>query len=431
MRAFRKIEFLVLQALHLFKWSVPLFKRVVVADKQNWIGVNWVKIYHELLFSRVALKNAAYSEPFDISHLKIDGDFKTLVYKGVHLFKVSEYNICVDLEIFPDQVSPEDEDHRRTIERWFFRSAACVDFFERIIRKSKPAGFLISQGHNYDSSVVRNLCCLHDKKVVAVENTFNKGKIVWDNVSGISVNKNLAKNYYWKFRDCTDISLAEKYVDQYLKNIKGVKSTDHATPIKIATASEKKTVLFLGQVFSDSSILFGINHFDTPVEIIERLVDYCIERGFHLIIKLHPKEATGKDILGRPYDNLTWRKIAAVKGLLGKILESGFVLDKNEFDTYALMELANVCVTVNSQAGLEALIKGKPVVACGHAYYTGLGFTYDAFDETILKFSLDHVLNNDQTLLDNNELKKFFYILSEKYFFEKSNRSISKLLTIF
>jgi capsule polysaccharide export protein KpsC/LpsZ len=276
--------------------------------------------------------------------------------------------------------------------------------------------------------VIRTLSCVHGFGVVAVENTFNNNKIVWDDVSGITVNKNLAKNYFWKYRDVIEASMADQYVRDYLLNVKKMKSTEHQTPSRPADTSAKKTVLFLGQVYSDSSLLFGINDFSCPIDIVEKLVDYCLENGFHLVIKLHPKEAVGDDILGQPYNNLTYRKLEHRPRLLERIVENGFILDKGSYDTYALIEISDVCVTVNSQAGLEALIKGKDLIVCGQSFYSGLGFTFEALNRDGLVCSLDQVLVRGVSALNNTEINKFFYTTSEKYFLDKTEKSIKQLL---
>jgi capsule polysaccharide export protein KpsC/LpsZ len=248
-------------------------------------------------------------------------------------------------------------------------------------------------------------------------------------LSGIAVNKNLAKNHYWKYRDFVAASAAKSYVCEYLENIKQLKNTEHQTTLETISKSGKKTVLFIGQVYTDASILFGINDFTCPVEIVEQLVNYCLDNDYHLIVKLHPKEAVGNDILNRPYNNLTYRKIADRDGLLGKITSCGFVLDKEEYDTYSLIDIADVCVTVNSQAGLEALIKGKNLLVCGQSYYSGLGFTFEALNSESLFCALDLVLEHNISFLDQDEINKFFYIISEKYFMDRTDQSVKKLLS--
>lgn len=407
---------------------LPLSRVVIISDSNNWISVNYHAIVKKLFFSRFIVRRILFSSKEKNKNFIIDNNFTDVVYKGVNLYEVSKYNICVSLEIFPLEISCDREDHRSVISEWFSASAECIDFFIDLIEKQKPDRFLVWQGYSFDAAVVRNLSVLHNFHVVAVENTFDKRKIVWDDLSGIAVNRNLAKNFYWKYRDFVSIAVAEHYISTYFENIKRIKAEEHQTSLLPLAKSDKKTVLFIGQVYTDASILFGINNFSCPVEIIELLVNYCLANNYHLIIKLHPKETTGIDIFGRPYDNLTYRKISQKNGLLESISSGGFILDQQDYDTYSLIDIADVCVTVNSQAGLEALVRGRNLIVCGQSYYSGLGFTYEAPNSKSLISALDQVLKQNDTILEPDEINKFFYIVSEKYFMDRSDKSIEQLL---
>ena len=428
MDALKKVTFAISIVLNAVKRKLPFTRVVLISDPNNWIEVDYFSVLRSFFFSRVVAEKVKFSIKESYVPIDIDKNFRTKKYKGISLYCVSVYNICVALEVFPSKISFGTAKHRETISEWFSKSTECIDFFEKQILAKKPRKVLISQGYNFDSAVVRALSCAYDFDVVAVENTFNKNKIVWDDVSGITVNKNLAKNYFWKFIDTVEESVAASYVSEYLTGIKQVKSTEHQTPLTLPPTSDKQTILFVGQVYSDSSVLFGINDFACPEDIIESLVDYCVGNDYRLILKLHPKEVSGNNILCQPYNDLTYRKLAQRSGLLEKIMDNDFILDKGTYDTYALIDVADVCVTINSQAGLEALIKGKDLVVCGQSFYSGLGFTFDALNRDGLICSLNQVLVHDVSVLNNTEVNKFFYITSEKYFMERTEKSIRQLL---
>lgn len=416
------------KAINTVKRRLPFSKLYIIADKNNWISINYDLICINSLFSFNVIERIRFIENKDKKFFLCNENFKNEKYKGINLFGVSKYNICVDLDEFSDKIEFSNKYHREIISNWYSLCIECIDFYEKIIIEKKPYKILISQGHNYDSAIVRALSCQYIFGIVAVENTFIKSKIVWDNVSGITVNKNLAKNFFWKYRDVVDTIVADNYVVGYLKNIKKLKSAEHQTPEISVTPSDKKTVLFIGQVYTDASILFGINNFLCPIDILECLINYCEKNRYHLIVKLHPKELNGNNIHGRPYNDLTYRKICQREGLLEKISANGFVLDKGNFDTYTLIEMADVCVTVNSQAGLEALAKGKELIVCGQSFYSGMGFTLEAGNRDSLNYFLDQTLKGGVSVLDQAEINKFLYITAEKYFLEKSEESIKELL---
>jgi hypothetical protein len=411
------------------KSRLPFVKIFIIADSNNWISVDYKRIASRSLFSKSMVICRPFVTKAPPQAYRLEKDFKNAEYKGHNLYRLAIYNICVELEVLPARIDDKSEQHRAVIAKWFALCADCIDFFEPLVLRLRPEKVLISQGHNFDAAVVRALSCKYGFGLLALENTFNKNKIVWENISGITVNKNLAKNFYWKYRDFVSERTAAEYVKEYLEQIKELKVGEHQTPCATISKSDKKTVLFIGQVYTDSSVLFGINDFPCPVAIIEQLVDYCLANGYHLIVKLHPKEALGNDILDRPYDNLTYRKIAEQQGLLEKMASGCFVLDRGQYDTYSLIDSAEVCVTVNSQAGLEALIKGKDLIVCGQGYYSGLGLSLEALNRQGLLFALDQILTGEGSVFNQADIDKFLYIISEKYFLERSCEMVEWLLT--
>ena len=85
-----------------------------------------------------------------------------------------------------------------------------------LFSENRFAKAIILQGHLYDHAIIRWICVQRGIEVVAVENTFNKNRIIWDNVSGLSVNKNLTRNYFWRYAAVVDKSKLP-----LLKNIRG------------------------------------------------------------------------------------------------------------------------------------------------------------------------------------------------------------------
>lgn len=423
---------LIRLSISLTKCKLPFFKRIILADNNNWIGLDYQKIAHlcfwhgyQCVFVNPANRNMDYG-------FKLDENYQKLIYRNVNLYSASIYNICADLQIFPDELDIQEPKHREVIKKWYNLSAEYVDYMDDLIIKWKPAKIVVSQGHVYDSAAVRYLGASRNIEVIAFENTFNKNKIVWDNISGITVNKNLAKNFYWKYNELIDVCEAKRYADEYIADIKVMKSEQHDTPSQKMdqTFSESKTILFLGQVYTDASLLFGLTCAKNPIEIIEVLTDYSIENNCRLIIKLHPKEHTGKDILDKPFNDLTFQKISNTKGLPGKIQKGDITIDyENKYDTYSLIDQADICVTINSQAGLEALVKGKNVITCGQSSYSGLGFTFDAVNKEMLVDFLNLVLREGMSLLNIDEINKLFYILNKKYFINRNEHSLVNILT--
>ena len=226
------------------------------------------------------------------------------------------------------------------------------------------------------------------------------------------------------------IKVSCRYSRIFVENIKAYKQAEHKSPNREMSFSIRdKTILYIGQVYSDASTLFGINDFHSPVSIIEDLVNYSRKKGYTLMIKLHPKEIDGLNICQARYNSLTHRKIQTNVSLYTHIQESkNIIYDyENSFDTYSMIRSADICVTINSQAGLESLLLGKRVITCGNASYDCLSPVYPAKNSGILTILLDYLLKNDSEDIDMDEINAFFYIFCEKYCIRKDEKSFVKL----
>jgi 2-polyprenyl-3-methyl-5-hydroxy-6-metoxy-1,4-benzoquinol methylase/predicted SAM-dependent methyltransferase len=105
-----------------------------------------------------------------------------------------------------------------------------------------------------------------------------------------------------------------------------------------------------------------------------------------------------------------------------------FVDSENEYDTYQLIDRADLCITINSQAGLEALLKGKELVLCGTAFYGGLGFTHKADDAATLAVCIDRALDAGLARNTSDAARRFFHVYLNHTCCEKTPHAIAELL---
>jgi len=370
----------------------------------------------------------------EIKKIYVNGEnFRTLSYKGISLYDASIYSICVELELFPEYLSFSDKKHRLKIEEWYGRCVSYIDEVVSLFEKHRICKSLIWQGYFSDAVIVRAFSILRGIPVQAFENTSNKSKMVWDDVSGITVNKNLASNYFWRHEKLVDPSLSERYAREAVDNIHKLKAQDHSTPDKkFSKKTSNPLVVMIGQVYTDASTLFGLNKgFSDPLDIIKILVDYSDSNNIELMIKLHPKEARGLNTISiQPYNKLTWRKICSDEPLKHKIDSSNLITVDydNKYNTYSIIDNADAVVTINSQAGLEALAMNKEVAICGQCYYGDIGITHNAQDRIMLKRSLDLILKEKHSLIDREVVNKFFYIFFERYCINKSEKDFCDLV---
>lgn len=379
-------------------------------------------------FQPVFLKESSREKGIEYNKDDINIDFRSIDYRGINLFKVTQYQICVDLQVFKSDIEFSNPAHIQVIKKWFRKAAAFIDYILDSFQIHKYHKAIILQGYLYESAIIRWICIERGIEVVAVENTFNKDRIIWDNVSGITVNKNLSRNFFWRYEHLTDPKVSRNYSINFMKNIKLSKQIEHRSPKrKIFFNQTGKTIFFIGQVLTDASTLFGINDFHSPVAIINELVQYAIDRKHTLIIKLHPKELYNTGI----YNSLTHRKVIANGPLYSLIMESeNIIYDyENDFDTYSIIEASDICVTINSQAGLEALLSGRSVITCGEAFYDCLKSAHKAQNKRELIYLLDLLLKEGFDKTDMDEIYNFFYIFTEKYCIKRDVKSFLKLFS--
>ncbi|WP_221930975.1 hypothetical protein [Telmatospirillum sp. J64-1] len=356
-------------------------------------------------------------------------DFREIRYQGINLWGVSAYSICTAAEKCPTDINAEED--KEHIGSFFRRAARLIIIYNRYLDFYDPDGILTTQGYILHSAVLNALAAQRGVKTVTLENTLVRDRLVWDDFTGIAVNSDLPRRFFLRYGDLINDKEACEFADAYLSSLKAMKQQEHITPQQHLPEGEdpRPYLLYLGQVYSDASVLFGIRGFKDQVEVMERTCRWAAENGYRTIIKLHPKEDGGITPLGTPYNRLTYRKIATNKALTDLVEHGHLLIDAdNRYDTYRLIQEAAACVTVTSQAGLEAAMLGKPVLLCGRAYFGGLGFTREADGPSQLLATLPELLGPDGQETRQNVAKKFFTVFMKKYTKPTNADAISGLL---
>jgi|GEM_PF-2346766 len=130
-------------------------------------------------------------------------------------------------------------------------------------------------------------------------------------------------------------------------------------------------VLILGQVPSDFSITSRNNLEKNSIAFYKDLISYYLnESSESVVVKVHPYERRINSA-GRTntYDSLVSYR---------STLSADYRNRVKIFEDFSLQGLINNCkyaVTINSQAGLEAIINGKQLVCFGNPFYANHGFT--------------------------------------------------------
>ena len=399
---------------------------VVLAVHQPWFDVAPADLTRELIDRghvpcwfdpQEALPSAPGHEDANI-------DLLTARHRDVSLWEVAAYDFCVRHELSLAEAEASHGARAEDLRREYARARALIDRAHRNFDVYRPECALIAQGHVMGSAVVRAVALARGVRVVAIENTFHSERLLWDDDAALPVVSSRAKSVWLRENSRVTDAQAEAYVDDFLGRAKGLKSAQHASPsagspwaaveqhlgLDPAADPGRRRIVLLGQVATDAAVLFGLRPgFTRQLDVIRTVAEYAAREGHTLVVKLHPKEATGESPLGTPYRRLSERQMKADPALAALMTRGAFVLDAdNVLDTDQLSAGADACVAVNSQAGLEALVRGTEVVLCGNAFYGGLGFTHEAEDPGSLEVALTRALDGNSRRNAGAEAKRFF-----------------------
>lgn len=412
---------------------IPGFKRLIVSSDVAAIFSSGPR---ELMKTSIRYRHQVYCLPSYLrrrpskKHLDANGGDVASRLQTNPIASSVLYPVCIELEVLPQEIDFEKPEHVKVVAKW-------LDFFETgyreisaLARAIRPHAVVFFQGYLAENAILRRVAIENELPFLAVENTAFEQKVVWDNISGLAVSRNLARNHYWKMEGLLSIPECNRFCENYLAGVKDNKHNDHKSPTSRyafpSRAAGSLRIVFLGQVLTDASIIFGTRQDLAPIDVIKDLVRLTTDSQHHLVIKLHPKENAGASPLGKEYASLTARRLSQS----GVLNTSSVEIDsENRWNTYDLIEDSDIIVTHSSQAGLEAAIAGKPVILCGEAFYRGLGFTIDAasradLHQIISQFDIATYRSEEPT----TKARQFVYTFCKSYCISRSPRSLFRLL---
>jgi len=339
------------------------------------------------------------------------------------------YSMLCDLNLFPDEVDWHNPHHLQAATKWSGMADQAACQIKRIMDRCRPRVCLTFQGYFLQDALLRWEAIGRGLRQVNFEITARNDRIIWDDVSGITTTRNLARNYFWKNENMVTDGLAHSYYQNWLRIFREKKGKDHAAPTRnFVKSGDRPLVVFLGQVYTDSSLLFSLEGFNNPVDVIKAVYDQGKNQACDIFIKLHPKEAAGADPVAlRPYDKVTLRKL---RQKYPEVCEAGnthvWIDSENEWDTFSVVEQADLVITVNSQAGLEAAVLGRPVLVHRNCFYGGIGFTREYSDREELHFQMQRAANSTRSGFDVERARKFLYCFYERFCLPKDEKLIVK-----
>ncbi|EDM42977.1 hypothetical protein SCB49_01697 [unidentified eubacterium SCB49] len=405
-----------------------LSKVVFNNSKIGWFKINKRELNRNFNFLGVeahALNENEYINNYkalDASSLKMDE-----VYSGVSLYKVCIYSICNDLMLFKNEINLDL--HKEVIFKWYSVAKKMIDNLTVLFNTHTFSLVVVINGHSLLDACLLSFAKKKNVPFLSLEGTSNSKKNVWDAITGKVITYNLSRKYFKDYQNKIKKEEVVTYISNFKNTIFDYKKEEHlSNEINTEVPFNTPFVLFLGQVYTDAAQLFSLkDDFDSPISVIETVIDTCKKLRMPLLIKLHPKENSGiSPVIAKPYNLPTYKRVKKYEN------EHVFIDYQNTYNTFNLIAHSQAVITVNSQAGLEACIYDKPVLTYKNSFYSKTPFTYDYQDKKTLESQLVFVLNNK--ILNNRDLEaaqQFFFIFFEKYCIENTTRGfLRKVLEV-
>lgn len=193
----------------------------------------------------------------------------------------------------------------------------------------------------------------------------------------------------------------------YIQKINHAKNKNVTQPA-YARPIENIDCLLLCQVLNDFSILSDINKFKNSTVFYKSFIsEYLSSSKGVLAIKTHPYESQKiPEGVSTTHDELQKFVLSLPEE------EQSRVLFYQQVSLPGLIDACNYSVLLNSQSGLEVLMRGKPLVCFGNPFYGKKGFTYDYSSvEEFFNDKLELDLDHNKAILLSLYLKNVFSVL--------------------
>ena len=162
------------------------------------------------------------------------------------------------------------------------------------------------------------------------------------------------------------------------------------------------TVIFYAQSEHEhsSTYLEGIEgRFKNQYEAFVALENVCYNLGLDLVLKLHPNRFDSNSIEDDELERNEW---------IHKVSKKTMIISKHSnFDTYQLLNDADLNVVWNSTVGVEAIARSKPTLVLGNAHWLNLEWNIHAWSE----FQLLRRMVEKGWRVDPEELLPWFWYL--------------------
>lgn len=352
-------------------------------------------------------------------------EYRNVALSGIDLWEVCKTSIVKELGHLPGTEPTAAE--ARVIAKYFRWATDCTRGVCRYLDKVKPHSVIIFQGAFFDSRVVLECAKQRGIRIVSVENSLLGNYAFVDSHSGFILNRHSlaerGRELYRRHPELHGDIDPLRFWESQLP-LKSVQHRTGGTDIEtLNLPAGKKIILLLGQVATDASIVLDSTIYQSTTDFIIAVADVAARHpDWFLVVRLHPKEAWHIDNRERkdgPGEYVWDNTLEALKASGYPLPPNCLLVSGPHISTHELMERADVGLTINSQAGLEMLLLGKPVVTAGRCTYAGHGFTFDVTHRGELESRIIKAMETGLTPEARQEIEAFSRYLFGHYLLPK------------
>ncbi len=339
----------------------------------------------------VPLSTIPYDSTADprMSHLvQIEPSTLVTQYASHPLWKTIKTTVTrhCDWDRVPDGTARLNWKDAATIEQFLSAATRYQWIFHHLFTKYCPSHVLLFNGVFYEERIACDIAASLGIDVVLNESCCFGDRWIFrrfDRKAGIrgSLRLQVPKQHFQlpsKKKATLDSYLREVYAGHNNRIYQPEPGFASETLQKL-TVCGKRIALFLGQVPYDTVITEDEMVSSVEEAVLEAIQVFERHDDWHLVIRLHPgarQTASHHDRLSETLSkHPSVEKFTVVKGY--------------EVSTYDLMRIAEMGVTISSQAGMELLGQHKPVVVLGEAFYRGNGVTIDRKPDESIRSAIE------------------------------------------
>ncbi|MEO8383453.1 MAG: hypothetical protein ABI779_27600 [Acidobacteriota bacterium] len=304
---------------------------------------------------------------------EVEDIWKRIVDERPRVWETYRLDLIARVSIMRRRLGPLTEDDQRVLRDDYEKDTLRhLIYYRHILRRSK-AEVMVYFGGQFHQDHTAFLATREARiSAYAIEKSFVPGCVYFDEAGVTGARGAIGARALLHETKCMVVAVDQRVaVDQlmarsfHLSEV-GLPHVDRARIRgEMGLGLDDRLVLFLGQIEHDSSLITDGGAFSDQGVAVSAVHSAVLSLSrTTLVVRPHPKSKTPGDMASAMASSLGLRVVREEERPLPTLLVA--------------LHAADVVVTVNSQAGLQAAWLGIPVVTLGHAFYSGQGFTVEA-----------------------------------------------------